>query len=101
MVYKQLHPFCQQKDIVKYCHERSIVVSAYSPLLQGKMDHPILQEIATKVCTTLSEFSIWLSILRMQYHKDAAQILIRWSLQKGSVERLAREKLMNSLTSVG
>ncbi|KAI0812271.1 NADP-dependent oxidoreductase domain-containing protein [Irpex lacteus] len=63
----ELHPFCQQKPIVEYCRRNNIVVSAYSPLLQGKMDHPVLQSIARK------------------HNKDAAQILIRWSLQKGFV----------------
>ncbi|EED78016.1 predicted protein [Postia placenta Mad-698-R] len=55
----ELHPFCQQKAIVSYCSAHSIVVQAYCPILRGKMDHP--------------------------YHKEAAQILLRWSLQKGFV----------------
>ncbi|KAI0693014.1 Aldo/keto reductase [Cytidiella melzeri] len=63
----ELHPFCQQREIVDYCRRNNIVVSAYSPLLQGRMDHMVLQEIARK------------------HSKDAAQVLIRWSLQKGFV----------------
>ncbi|KAF5314014.1 hypothetical protein D9611_006798 [Ephemerocybe angulata] len=63
----ELHPFCQQKPIVKYCQENSIVVEAYCPLIEGRMDHPVIQEIAKKL------------------KRDPAQVLIRWSLQKGFV----------------
>jgi len=63
----ELHPFCQQKPIVSYCAEHSIVVQAYCPLVRGKMDHPILQELGRK------------------HNRDIAQILLRWSLQKGFV----------------
>lgn len=45
----QLHPFCQQKPIVAYCREHGIVVQAYSPLIRGKMDHPVFIELAKKV----------------------------------------------------
>jgi len=63
----ELHPFCQQKPIVDYCFRNSIVVQAYCPLIQGKMDHPVIQAVAEK------------------YNRDVAQILLRWSLQKGFV----------------
>lgn len=63
----ELHPFCQQKPIVSYCLENSIVVQAYCPILRGKMDHPVIQTLAKK------------------YDRDPAQILLRWSLQKGFV----------------
>ncbi|KAJ8595101.1 Aldo/keto reductase, partial [Rhizopogon salebrosus TDB-379] len=63
----ELHPFCQQKPIVEYCKKNNIVVQAYAPLLRGALDDPVIQELAAK------------------YSKDAAQILIRWSLQRGIV----------------
>ncbi|KAF6749771.1 Aldo/keto reductase [Ephemerocybe angulata] len=63
----ELHPLCQQKPIVKYCQENGIVVEAYCPILRGQMDHPVIQEIAAK------------------HKRDPAQVLIRWSLQKGFV----------------
>jgi len=64
----QLHPFCQQREIVDYCQKNDIIVQAYSPLIQarrGMFDHPIITVIADK------------------HGKDNAQVLIRWSLQKG------------------
>ncbi|KIY62838.1 Aldo/keto reductase [Cylindrobasidium torrendii FP15055 ss-10] len=63
----ELHPLCQQKPIVEYCRKNMIIVQAYSPLIQGKMDNPIFNALALK------------------YRRDVAQILIRWSLQKGFV----------------
>ncbi|KAG2113565.1 NADP-dependent oxidoreductase domain-containing protein [Suillus discolor] len=62
-----LHPFCQQKPIVEYCRKNGIVVQAYSPLVCGALDNPVIQELSTK------------------YFKDPAQILVRWSLQRGFV----------------
>ncbi|KAJ2928608.1 hypothetical protein H1R20_g8478, partial [Candolleomyces eurysporus] len=63
----ELHPFCQHRSIVKYCQDNGIVVQAYCPILRGKVDLPVFQEIASK------------------YQREPAQILLRWSLQKGFV----------------
>ncbi|KAF5314742.1 hypothetical protein D9611_007138 [Ephemerocybe angulata] len=60
----ELHPLNQQRPIVKYCQENGIVVEAYCPIRRGKMDFPVIHEIAAK------------------YEREPAQILIRWSLQK-------------------
>jgi len=62
----EIHPWCQQRPIVEFCKDNGIVVEAYSPLTQGKyLNKPELVAIAKK------------------HNKDAAQILIRWSLQMG------------------
>ncbi|EJD07799.1 Aldo/keto reductase [Fomitiporia mediterranea MF3/22] len=63
----ELHPFCQQKDIVEYCTQRGIVVQAYCPLIRADFSSPILQRVAKNV------------------NKDPAQVLVRWSLQRGFV----------------
>ncbi|KIP08492.1 hypothetical protein PHLGIDRAFT_23512 [Phlebiopsis gigantea 11061_1 CR5-6] len=63
----ELHPLCQQKPIVAYCQKNAIVVQAYTPLIRGNFDEPAFQDIARK------------------HGRDVAQILIRWSLQKGFV----------------
>ncbi|KZT59077.1 Aldo/keto reductase [Calocera cornea HHB12733] len=62
----ELHPWCQQRPIVEYCAKNNIVVEAYTPLTQGvKFNDPTLKEIAKA------------------HGKEPAQVLIRWSLQKG------------------
>ncbi|PYH40940.1 aldo/keto reductase family protein [Aspergillus saccharolyticus JOP 1030-1] len=64
----EIHPWCAREDIVAWLKKRDIVVEAYSPLVQAKrMNEPMLQSLAKK------------------YKKSPAQILVRWSLQKGYV----------------
>jgi diketogulonate reductase-like aldo/keto reductase len=64
----KLHPWCQQKDAVKYCQDNNIVVEAYCPLVRNqKASDPTLQSIAKKHGVT------------------DAQVLVRWSLQRGFV----------------
>ncbi|KAF9482187.1 Aldo/keto reductase [Pholiota conissans] len=63
----ELHPFCQQKNIVDYCKKHKIVIQAYCPIIRGKMDDPAVVKVASK------------------YNRDPAQILIRWSLERGFV----------------
>jgi len=63
----ELHPFCQQRPIVAYCQKHSIVVQAYCPIIRGNMDHEVINALSKK------------------YNRDPAQILLRWSLQRGFV----------------
>ncbi|KAG5643620.1 hypothetical protein DXG03_000587 [Asterophora parasitica] len=63
----ELHPFCQQLPIVEYCQRHGIVIEAYCPLVRGEFSNPTLQGLS------------------QEYNKDVAQILIRWSMQRGFV----------------
>lgn len=63
----ELHPHCQQREIVNWCKERGIVVQAYCPLMRGNVNEGVVGEIAQRM------------------GRDGAQILLRWSLQKGFV----------------
>ncbi|KAJ4287472.1 hypothetical protein N0V88_007659 [Collariella sp. IMI 366227] len=64
----EIHPWCQRRDIVDWCAKRGIAVEAYCPLVQAKRwGEPAVKKLAEK------------------YKKSEAQILIRWSLQKGLV----------------
>ncbi|TFY81446.1 hypothetical protein EWM64_g2567 [Hericium alpestre] len=63
----ELHPLCQQRDIVGWCRKNGVVVEAYAPLIRGNFSNPALQEISKK------------------YERDPAQVLVRWSLQHGFV----------------
>ncbi|WWC70508.1 uncharacterized protein I206_104459 [Kwoniella pini CBS 10737] len=64
----ELHPWCQQPSIVSYCQSHNIALEAYSPLVQGtKAEDPTLLKIAE------------------QTGKSWAQVLIRWSLQRGFI----------------
>ena len=74
----ECHPYLPQEKLLKFCQERNIYLTAYSPLASPDrpwarpeepvlMDEPKLAEIAKK------------------YNKSVAQILIRWILQRGIV----------------
>jgi diketogulonate reductase-like aldo/keto reductase len=67
----ELHPWLGRADLVDWLHKRGAVVEAYSPLARGtRMNETILQAISKK------------------HNKTPGQILIRWSLQKVSPERM-------------
>ena len=61
----ELHPQYVQRDTVEYCKNHRMIVEAWSPLIKGEFDHPVLIEISRK------------------YNKSVAQILLRWSIQHG------------------
>ena len=64
----EFHPRNQQTDVLAYCAERDITVTAWSPLMQGHFrDEPALAEIGEA------------------HGKSAAQVLLRWDLQRGVV----------------
>lgn len=64
----EFHPYNQQADVLAFCRERDIAVTAWSPLMQGHFtDEPLLAEIGEP------------------YGKTAAQVLLRWDLQRGVI----------------
>jgi diketogulonate reductase-like aldo/keto reductase len=64
----EVHPFNTRTDITTFCREKGIVVEAYAPLAKAmRMKHPTIVQLSTK------------------YQVSPAQLLIRWSLQKGYV----------------
>ncbi|CAN8097183.1 unnamed protein product [Discula destructiva] len=70
-----LHPWTQQRETVDYCNQYGIILQAFSPLGQGKrLEDLTVVEIAEKI------------------GKSSAQVLIRYSLQKGWVPLVKSEK---------
>ncbi|KAK3505534.1 NADP-dependent oxidoreductase domain-containing protein [Neurospora crassa] len=64
----EVHPWCPRQDIVEWCRKRNVVVEAYAPIVRGeRFGEPGLKSLAEK------------------YGKTEAQVLVRWSLQKGYV----------------
>ncbi|KAK8849826.1 hypothetical protein IAR55_005162 [Kwoniella newhampshirensis] len=66
----EMHPFCQQREVVAYCQARGILISAYSPtahFLEEKIGNPIIVKLCEK------------------HKRTAGHILLRWSLQKGFI----------------
>lgn len=64
----EFHPFIDQLDLLDYAIEKDILITAYSPLAQGKAcDHKELREIAER------------------YSKTPAQITLRWLIEQENV----------------
>ena len=64
----EVHPFNTRTDITTFCQENGIVVEAYAPLVRAlRMKHPTIVNLSRK------------------YNVSPAQLLVRWSLQKGFV----------------
>ena len=64
----EIHPWCARNDIAEWCAKRGVAVEAYSPLVRGeRWGEPVLKKLAEK------------------YGKTEAQILVRWSLEKGLI----------------
>ncbi|MFC5451617.1 aldo/keto reductase [Paenibacillus aestuarii] len=59
----EYHPLLAQQQLRKFCQEHRIQLEAWSPLMQGRLDEPVLMEIAAR------------------YGKSPAQIILRWDLQ--------------------
>lgn len=66
----ELHPFFQQEDALAVMKEYGVVPEAWGPFAEGRNDiftHPVLTEIGKK------------------YGKTAAQVTLRWNVQRGVV----------------
>jgi methylglyoxal/glyoxal reductase len=60
----EFHPLLQQLKLREFCKQNRIQLEAWSPLMQGHLDLPVLKRLAEK------------------YGKSPAQIVLRWDLQK-------------------
>lgn len=63
----EYHPLLTQDELLTFCKKNEIQMEAWSPLMQGNLDLPLLHELAQK------------------YGKSPAQIVLRWDLQNGVV----------------
>lgn len=64
----EFHPLLQSPDLYAFCRQQGVQLEAWAPLMKGQgLIHPVIQEIAAR------------------HHKTAAQVVIRWELQKGVV----------------
>ncbi len=66
----ELHPFNQQNEAIKWNEKYGIKVEAWAPFGEGRngmFENPVLKEIGAK------------------YNKTAAQVILRWHLQRGTI----------------
>jgi diketogulonate reductase-like aldo/keto reductase len=64
----EFHPYLYLKELSDFCRSKGIFLEAYSPLTKGeKLGDPKLVELASR------------------YSRSPAQMLLRWSLQRGAI----------------
>lgn len=66
----EFHPYLYQKKLLDYCKEHQIQLVAFRPFGKGKM---------------FSQLDPIIGHLSQKYHKTAAQIILKWILQKEAV----------------
>lgn len=64
----EFHPWLYQKELLEFCRENGVILTAHTPLGKGKI---VNDEILGK--------------LTEKYGKSTAQIALKWELQKGAV----------------
>jgi diketogulonate reductase-like aldo/keto reductase len=80
----QFHPFYPQRELLRYCQDAGVMLTAYSPLAQGGvLDDDVLTEIGER------------------YDKSPAQVAVRWAVQHENVHAIpkstSREHLADNL----
>ncbi|QYA26976.1 aldo/keto reductase [Gramella sp. MT6] len=66
VLQNEFHPKLIQQELIDYCKKNNIHYQAWSPLMRGEiLKNDVIKELAEK------------------YGKSAAQIVLRWDLQKG------------------
>ncbi|MFN8442563.1 MAG: aldo/keto reductase [Caldilineaceae bacterium] len=65
--YNLLHREYVQNGVIAYCQQQGILVTAYSPLLDGVLEHKTVQAIA------------------QQHHATGAQVALQWLIQQPQV----------------
>jgi methylglyoxal/glyoxal reductase len=64
----ELHPYLQQEELHTFCLRQDVFLEAWSPLSRGlAFKEPLIMELASK------------------YGKTAAQIILRWEIQRGII----------------
>lgn len=80
----EFHPYLVQQDLVDFCHKNGIQYEAWSPMMQGNIfDIDSIKNLASR------------------YGKTAAQIVLRWDLQKGVVtipKSTKKERIISNAT---
>jgi len=74
----EMHPALRQDDLLQFCRSEQVVVTAHCPLGSGD------SEFGSKSGLKLLENSVVVDIAS-SLGKSAAQVLIRWAVQRGTV----------------
>ena len=79
MLQIEMHPYLTQTKLTRFCHESGIAVTAFSPLgaqsyfqlNMAEQDEAVIENATVKAIASA-------------HHRTAAQILLRWGIQRGT-----------------
>ncbi|KAL3674995.1 hypothetical protein R1sor_024943 [Riccia sorocarpa] len=74
----ETHPYFQRADLVKFCQKHGIVVTAHTPLGGGASNVELFNSVSAIEDPALKEIGA-------KYGKSAAQVALRWGIQRGTV----------------
>ena len=75
----ELHPYLVQSKLLRFCQQEEIAVTAFSPLGAGSY---VGLGMANSTDSVLNDPTI--QQISSQYGKSAAQIVLRWGVQRGT-----------------
>ena len=76
----ELHPYLQQDELVSYCKEKLIFVTAYSPL--GSSDRPDGMKAEDEPSLLENETIISIAV---KHNATPAQVLIKWAVERDTL----------------
>ena len=88
----ECHPYLNQKKLMNYCAQHSIVLTAYSPL--GAPNRPSAKPGEPKLMDDPN-----LKIIADKYKKNVPQILIRYQIDRGNIvipKSVHKDRLANN-----
>ena len=90
----ELHPLNTQEKLLKFCKEKDIVVTGYSPLGAGSY---VNIGLSVQEENVLSKDQV--AKIAEKYKKSPAQIILRWGVQRGTslvVKSLKKERMIEN-----
>lgn len=87
----ELHPYLTQNDLVTFCRENGIAVTAYSSF--GVLSYKNMDNIDVHE-SCLEEDVV--KQIGSKYNKTPAQVVLRWALQRGTavIPKTSRENIL-------
>jgi len=76
----ELHPYLQQNDMLDYCNDNNILVTAYSPL--GSSDRPDVLKADNEPSLLENEV---INEIANKHDATPAQVLIKWAVERDTI----------------
>lgn len=94
----EMHPFLQQNDLLTYCKDQEILMTAYSPL--GSNDRPERVRKADAISLLEDET---INAIADKHNCSPAQVLIRWAVARDTIvipKSVNPERIKQNLASM-